>query len=152
MNWINGMAHQIYNWFPDKSKSTSILFTAFNQDCSCCSVGTKQGFRIYHCDPFSKSFVTEDGGCRFARMLFSSSLIALVGHSETPKNSPRYNTKSRQNIVTANFSDTVLDIKLNKQRLIAVLKTRINIFKLDTMKLLHALDSPSNTNGINDLS
>ena len=40
--------------------------------------GTSKGFRIYHTDPFSKIFNSDDGNVSIIEMLFSTSLVALV--------------------------------------------------------------------------
>lgn len=40
--------------------------------------GTSKGFRIYHTDPFSKIFSSDDGNVSIIEMLFSTSLVALV--------------------------------------------------------------------------
>lgn len=40
--------------------------------------GTSKGFRIYHTDPFSRIFSSDDGNIAIIEMLFSTSLVALV--------------------------------------------------------------------------
>ena len=45
----------------------------------CISVGTRQGFAIYNCEPFSKCFQEDIGGIGVAEMLYCTSLVALVG-------------------------------------------------------------------------
>lgn len=40
--------------------------------------GTSKGFRIYHTDPFSRIFSSDDGNVSIIEMLFSTSLVALV--------------------------------------------------------------------------
>lgn len=42
------------------------------------TTGTSKGFRIYHTDPFSKIFTSDDGNVSIVEMLFSTSLVALV--------------------------------------------------------------------------
>ena len=60
-----------------------LLFIGFNQDSTCISVGTRTGYQIYNCSPFAKCFVEEDiGGIGVVGMLYSSSLIALIGGGE----------------------------------------------------------------------
>lgn len=56
----------------------NINFITFNQDHSCIAVGTSKGFRIYHTDPFSRVFTTEESNVSLIEMLFSTSLVALV--------------------------------------------------------------------------
>ncbi len=56
----------------------ALNFVTFNQDHSCLAVGTSKGFRIYHTDPFSKIFSSDDGSVSIIEMLFSTSLVAMV--------------------------------------------------------------------------
>ena len=81
--------------------SPALNFITFNQDHSCLAVGkfiagffqplraahtksaplatgTSKGFRIYHTDPFSRIFSSDDGNIAIIEMLFSTSLVALV--------------------------------------------------------------------------
>lgn len=97
----------------------TVNFVNFNQDSSCMSVGTKNGYRIFNCDPFGKCF---SGGEYFkmrqeveltlqlmealvrlwlnwalnaanyigiVEMLFCTSLVAVVGVGDQPSLSPR---------------------------------------------------------------
>lgn len=57
---------------------STLNFVTFNQDHSCLAVGTTKGFRIYHTDPFSKVFKSDEGRVSLVEMLFSTSLVALV--------------------------------------------------------------------------
>jgi len=41
-------------------------------------LGTSKGFRIYHTEPFSKIFSSDDGSVSIIEMLFSTSLVAVV--------------------------------------------------------------------------
>lgn len=42
------------------------------------SLGTSKGFGIYHTDPFSRIFSSDDGNIAIIEMLFSTSLVALI--------------------------------------------------------------------------
>jgi autophagy-related protein 18 len=55
-----------------------ILHLNFNQNSTCISMGTDIDFKIYNISPFEKCY-EEDGGKTLIGMLFSSSLLALVG-------------------------------------------------------------------------
>lgn len=76
----------------------SLNFVNFNQDFSCLSVGSSNGYKIYNCDPFGKCFSSNEGGIGIVEMLFCTSLVAVVGIGE-PSRSPRrlriVNTKVR---------------------------------------------------------
>lgn len=131
-----------------ESSSTDLLFLSFNQEASCISVGTRQGFSIYNCEPFGKCFQEEIGGIGIAEMLYCTSLVALVGAGDQPAFSPRrlrvWNTKTGAAICDLNFVTAVLAVRMNRQRLIAVLERKIYIFDISTMKVLETLDTSPN--------
>jgi autophagy-related protein 18 len=62
--------------------SKKILSVSFNQDASCISVGTQDGYRIFNCDPFHQHYQDTPGGVGIVEMLFCTSLVALVGAGE----------------------------------------------------------------------
>ncbi|KAF1328637.1 Autophagy-related protein, partial [Globisporangium splendens] len=104
-----------------------LLFLSFNQEASCISVGTRQGFGIYNCEPFGKVFQEHIGGIGIAEMLYCTSLVALVGAA-------------------------VLAVRMNRQRLVAVLERKIYIFDINSMKILETLDTSPNPNALCVLS
>lgn len=53
-------------------------------------LGTARGFRIYHTDPFSKIFSSDDANVAIIEMLFSTSLVALI---KSPRHLVIQNTK-----------------------------------------------------------
>jgi hypothetical protein len=97
----------------------SLNFITFNQDHSCLAVGkssqpncrssskthltarfpgSSKGFRIYHTDPFSKIFSSDDGNVAIIEMLFSTSLVALI---LSPRHLIIQNTKVGEHISRA---------------------------------------------------
>ncbi|ETV66123.1 hypothetical protein H257_17285 [Aphanomyces astaci] len=146
------MSMGIKNGDPD----SSVLYVSFNQDATCISVGTRQGFFVYSCEPFARSFQDAAGGIGLAEMLFSSSLIVLVGAGEQPAFSPRrlrvWNTKTSAAICDLNFVTAVLGVQLNRQRLVVVLEKKIYIFDINSMQVLNTLDTSSNPKALCVLS
>lgn len=69
---------------------TTLNFVTFNQDHGCLAVASSKGFRIYHTDPFSKIFNSDEGNITLIEMLFSTSLVAFV---RTPRHLVVRNTK-----------------------------------------------------------
>ncbi|GAB9462722.1 hypothetical protein Gpo141_00000208 [Globisporangium polare] len=133
-----------------------LLFLSFNQEASCISVGTRQGFGIYNCEPFGKCFQESIGGIGIAEMLYCTSLVALVGAGEQPAFSPRrlrvWNTKTGAAICDLNFITAVLAVRMNRQRLVAVLERKIYIFDINSMKILETLDTSPNPSALCVLS
>lgn len=88
---------------PNEPESDKVLFFNFNQDYSCVSIGTTSGYQMYNCDPFGQchsqgkhfillslgvsltSLKTGNAGTSIAEMLFSTSLVALVGVGTCPE-------------------------------------------------------------------
>ena len=56
---------------------------------------TSKGFRIYHTDPFSRIFSSDEGNTAIIEMLFSTSLVALT---LTPRHLIIQNTKVRRRL------------------------------------------------------
>ncbi|KAL6066634.1 autophagy protein [Balamuthia mandrillaris] len=141
----------------NRSKRKDLLFFNFNQDASCFSAGTTEGVRVYNCDPFRLAFeYTEGGGCGIAEMLFCTSLVALVGSGDQPTFSPRklriLNTATEQTICELPFVSSILAVKLNKKRMAVVMETKIHLYDISTMRILHTLDTATNSEGLVALS
>ena len=72
-----------------KGGSGELLSMSFNQDASCISVGTPDGYRIFNCQPFGRNIFSTDGGIGIVKMLYCTSLVCLVGGGKNPAFSPR---------------------------------------------------------------
>jgi autophagy-related protein 18 len=127
----------------------------FNQDFSCVSVGTKEGYRLYNCEPFGKIY-EHPGGRSIVEMLFCTSLVALVGLGDQPDLSPRrlqiVNTKRGSSICELTFPTAILAVKLNRKRLVVVLLQNLYVYDIANMKLLHTIETSPNPNAICALS
>jgi autophagy-related protein 18 len=128
----------------------------FNQDGSCLSGVTPESYTIYTPHPFNRCLAVQRSGVARVYMLYVSSLIAIVGSGHEPSLSPRklvlYNSKTHSPICELNFKDTLLDVYLNAQRLAVVLHSRIHLFDLRSLKLLHSIDTCDNPRGVGALS
>ena len=73
-----------------------------------------------HVSYVKSSPILATGGVRLAEMLFSSSMIALVGSGDEPLFSPRKlrlcNTRNNTLICELNFITAIQAVKLNKKR------------------------------------
>jgi len=141
---------------PAGKYNSGILFVNLNQDFTCISVGTTDGFKIFSCEPFVSCFNQSDGGTGIVEMLFCTSLVAVVGAGDQPSRSPRrlqiINTKTRTTICELNFVTAILSVKLNKKRIAVVMETKIHIYDISTMKILHTIDTVPNSKGLCALS
>ncbi|KAI0556289.1 protein-vacuolar targeting protein Atg18 [Xylaria curta] len=129
--------------------NTALNFVTFNQDHSCLAVGTSKGFRIYHTDPFSKIFSSNDGNISIIEMLFSTSLVALI---LSPRHLVIQNTKRGSVICELSFPSAVLAVRLNRKRLCVVLEDSIYLYDIANMSLLQRIDTSPNPGAICALS
>ncbi|KAI0394565.1 WD40 repeat-like protein [Xylariaceae sp. FL0594] len=128
---------------------TALNFITFNQDHSCLAVGTSMGFRIYHTEPFSKIFSSDEGNITIIEMLFSTSLVALV-HS--PRHLIIQNTKRGSIICELSFPSAVLAVRLNRKRLCVVLEDSMYLYDIANMSNLQRIDTSPNPGAICALS
>lgn len=119
-------------------------------------MGTSTGFKIFNCDPFGRFYLNDEGGCGIVEMLFSTSLLAVVGMGDNPAMSPRrlrmLNTKRHSVICEVTFPTTILSVKMNKSRLAVLLQEQIYIYDISNMKLLHTIETSLNVQGIISMS
>lgn len=131
-----------------------ILFISFNQDNGCFACGTDNGFRIYNVDPFRETFrrVFSNGGIGIVEMLFRCNLLALVGGGRNP----RYPTNKvmiwddHQNrcIGELMFKSEVKAVKLRRDRVVVVLKTKVYVYRFSDLKLLDQITTMANPKGL----
>lgn len=140
----------------DKQHEQSLNFANFNQNFSCLSVGYNDGYKVYNCEPFEQCYTRHDGSFGIVEMLFTSSLLALVGSGEQDAMSPRrlriVNTKRHTAICELTFPDTILSVKMNRERLVVLLESTIYVYDINNMRLLHTIEIPPNPQGLLALS
>lgn len=89
-------------------------------------------------------------------MLFSTSLLALVGVADEPQSSPRklqiVNTKRESVICDLLFPSSILAVKLNRRTLVIVLETEIYIYDVSNLRLMHVIETTPNPDAIVALS
>ncbi|KAL2755842.1 hypothetical protein ACRALDRAFT_2042107 [Sodiomyces alcalophilus JCM 7366] len=129
--------------------TSTLNYINFNQDHSCLAVGTSKGFRIYHTDPFSKIFSSDDGNIGIIEMLFSTSLVALI---LSPRHLIIQNTKRSTVICELTFPTAVLAVRLNRKRLAVVLESEIYLYDIANMSLVYTIPTSPNPNAICALS
>jgi len=135
----------------------NLNFANFNQDASCLSIGTTEGFKVCNTQPqFSEVYSQNIGGVGICEMLFSSSLVAVVGSGSDPSLSPRrlhiMNTKTKGTICELSFVTPILAVKMNKKRLVVVMETKIHIYDISSIKILHTIETVPNSKGLCALS
>jgi len=149
MNLVNGTSNT--------NENNDLLFVNFNQDCTSLAVGTKTGYRLYTINSSEK--LQETYSCEkdvedicIVERLFSSSLIAIVSMAN-PRKLRVYHFKKGTEICNYCYSNTVLSVRLNRNRLVVCLEERIDIHNISDMRVIHTIrDIPSNPKGLCALS
>ncbi|SAL98605.1 hypothetical protein [Absidia glauca] len=99
---------------------------------------------------------TADGPTSIVEMLYCTSLVALVGTEEQPSFSNRHlkiiNTKRQSTICELAFPTSICAVKMNRRRLVVVLKEQIFVYDISNMKLLHTTETNTNLQAICALS
>lgn len=129
---------------------------AFNQTHTHLAVGTTVGWHVIACEPYTTcQEAGSPGGVAAIQMLFTSSLIALVGGGERAEDSPRrmrlWNSSTSSPVFELTFATEVLQVLMNRTRLLVVLADATHLFELSTMRLLHLLESAPNPKGVGAL-
>ncbi|KAI4376783.1 hypothetical protein MLD38_014501 [Melastoma candidum] len=134
------------------SSTHPILCASFNQDFSCFVVGTMDGFRIFDSNSGKLLYERAVGAFSIVEMLFSTSLLAIVGAGEQPSLSPRrlvlFNTVSGKALRELNFLTSIVAVRLNRERLVVVLQDKAYIYDIDSVTILDTFDTVPNPKGI----
>ncbi|KAK1290247.1 Autophagy-related protein 18b [Acorus calamus] len=132
--------------------SSPIICASFNQDNSCFAIATKEGFKVFDARTGRLCYEKAMGAFSIVEMLFSSSLLAIVGAGEQASLSPRrlclFNTITGASIRELNYLTSILAIRVNRKRLIVVLLEKTYIYDLNSLVILDAIDTVPNTRGL----
>ncbi|KAL0993569.1 hypothetical protein UPYG_G00109880 [Umbra pygmaea] len=128
---------------------------SFNQDSTSLAVGTKTGYKLFSVTSVDKLdciHVSETPDVYIVERLFSSSLVVVVSLS-MPRRMNVYHFKKGTEICNYSYSNNILSVRLNRQRLVVCLEESIFIHNIKDMKLLKTLlNTPSNPSGLCALS
>ncbi|KAL5539010.1 hypothetical protein UlMin_043906 [Ulmus minor] len=134
------------------SSPNPILCASFNQDSSCFAIGTRNGFKIFDLKSGSLCYERAIGAFTIVEMLFSSSLLAIVGAGEQPSLSPRrlclFNTVTGMALRELNFLTSILAIRMNRKRLLVILQDKTYIYDINSLTILDTIDTVPNLKGL----
>ncbi|XP_028773637.1 autophagy-related protein 18b isoform X2 [Neltuma alba] len=135
-----------------QSSSSPFLCASFNQDYSCFAIGTRDGFRIFDTNTGRLCYEKVLGAFSIVEMLFSSSLLAIVGAGEQPSLSPRrlclFNTKTGTALRELNFLTSILAVRMNKKMLIVILQDKVYVYDLNSLTILDTIVTVLNIKGL----
>lgn len=140
------------NYSSSSSSSSAVLCASFNQDNSHFAIGTREGFKIFDAKDGRLCYERSVGAFTIVEMLFSTSLVAIVGAGEQPSLSPRrlclFNTISGSALREMNFLTSILAVRINRKRLIVVLQDKTYIYDLNSQSILDTIDTVLNNKGL----
>lgn len=134
------------------NRSTTTMLR-FNQSSTALAIVARSGaLAVYNTDPFGGVYSSRNSGASVAELLFSTSLVAVVGPPGSDTELRVINTRKDVCICTLQYSERILNVHMNRRRLIAVFATHILIYDVATMKLLHRIGlDGSPTDGGNNI-
>jgi len=137
-----------------QSRQNELLYATFNQDYSCFSVGTENGFFICDADPLKERFRRDfdDGGIGIIEMLYRCNILALVGGGKNPQ-FPKtkvmiWDDFQVQCIAELEFKTQVKGVRLRRDRVIVVLENKVFVYNFADLKLLDQVDTFPNPTGL----
>ncbi|EDO05898.1 uncharacterized protein BBOV_IV003010 [Babesia bovis T2Bo] len=166
--------HRGFNLFSEGGYLRDFRDARFNQDSSCLAVTCSYGFRVYNCNPFS--LATERdltgygyGSVGLVEMLYRCNIVAIVvedlpdispGDSLNADTSPCFgrnrlilwDDKSGSEVARLGFESRIINVKLLRHLLVIVLKDKVHIYQVNTLRLLDTFSTFSNAKGICSVS
>ncbi|KAJ1811855.1 Phosphatidylinositol 3,5-bisphosphate-binding protein [Coemansia sp. RSA 2598] len=137
-----------------ESYAPELLYATFNQDYGCFAIGTQTGFRIFNSDPYKEKMRREfkDGGIGIVAMLYRSNYLAFVGGGRNPRFPPNkvmlWDDASSTIIAELEFRSDVLNVQLQRDRIVVVLRNKCIICSLEAKpRHLHAFETSDNDGG-----
>ena len=132
----------------------------FNQDQTCFVGALDDGLRVFYLDPIREMCHLRHelvGSVSKAEMLYKSNLIAFVGGGKKPRfpenNVIVYDDRQQEFVMEISLPESVLNIRLKRDKLIAVCRSQIHIFSFpNRCKLLFNITTRDNPKGLCELS
>ncbi|WRX32235.1 hypothetical protein QQP08_024722 [Theobroma cacao] len=116
------------------------------------AISTKDGFKIFDSNTGRLCYERAVGAFIIVEMLYSSSLLAIVGAGEQPSLSPRrlclFNTTTSAPLREMTFLTSILAVRLNRKRLVVVLQEKTYIYDSNSLEILDTVDTVPNLKGL----
>jgi hypothetical protein len=137
--------------------TSPMLCASFNQDGTCLSIGTQNGFSLFNLSPFQCSISRDiGGGLAHTEMLFRCNLLAMVGGGVTPRAAPHvvlvWDDHVQKAIGELSFRQSVLSVKLRRDSIAVALRDRIYVYHLTDLSLRDKIYTSHNPHGLMALS
>ncbi|XP_020713912.1 WD repeat domain phosphoinositide-interacting protein 2 isoform X3 [Ceratitis capitata] len=135
---------------------TGEVYANFNQNVTALAVATRNGYSLYSLSSvdltLGKLYSCDTDEIFLIERLFESSLVAIVSQ-RSPRKLKVCDFKKQSEICNYSYSNTILSVKLNRQRLVVCLEESLYIHNIQDMKVVHTIrDTPCNGSGLCALS
>lgn len=115
-------------------------------------MATDQYHKIFNVEPFGEIY-SDDVPSEFVKVLFSTSLTIIIPKIKDNRVLKIYNLKQKLKICELIFPGPIIDVKVNKKRLVVVLNIgQIYIYDLSCVKLIKIIDINKVDQFVGDLS
>lgn len=136
--------------------SEELLHLSINQDTTLLTTGSNSGFKVFRLNPFELINQDDRGNFKIVEMYESTQLLLLVGNGEQPAFSPKrltvWNIAERTPICETCFPEPILNVKMNRMRIVAVIIDSIYVYNTTTMKTQNIISTVENPKGLVALS
>lgn len=131
------------------------LSVNFNQDHTCFSCSTEDGFQVYNTDPLDCKVVKKfnnlnQSGVAYTKMLYRTNYIALIGGGRRPRYPPNkliiWDDLQQRESITLSFMSPVHEVFLSRVHIIVVLENTIEVYQFGSNphKIVSSLDTVRN--------
>jgi len=137
------------------NNASETLFLNFNQNNTSLALGTRTGFKLVTFESTDKLRIAYEDAMPdvfLVERLFSASMVAFVT-SASPRKLCVYHFKTKQEIQSLSYTNSILAVRMNRSRLIICLEDSIFIHQIKDFTVVHVIkDTPINKNGLIALS
>jgi len=135
------------------SSAERILCISLNQNHTCFTIGTTQGFRFYEISPLKIRYRREWGsGIGIAELYMRSNIVALVGGGPVPRHPPNkvvvWDDYQAKSIAELEFSTDIRGLKLRQERLLVALDNSIFVYNFKDLSYLLQFSTTMNPSGL----
>ncbi|PNT71723.1 hypothetical protein BRADI_2g34420v3 [Brachypodium distachyon] len=142
----------------DEEDAVELLSVNWNQDYSCFTAVTTNGFRIFRCKPFQEHLrrVEQNGLFGIVEALFRTNIYSFMGRG-FDKNYPQNKVTiwdDNQNFRLAEFSysSDIRAVKMSKGYFVVVLEDEVLVYSFMGLCLVHQAETAPNPKGLCCLS
>jgi len=136
-----------------ESGAERVLCISLNQNHTCFTIGTTQGFRVYEINPLKIRYRRDWGsGIGIAELYMRSNIVALVGGGPVPRHPPNkvvvWDDYQAKSIAELEFSSEIRGLKLRQERLLVALDNSIFVYNFKDLSYLLQFPTVLNPTGL----